>query len=118
MKPANPTIRAAHVARKPTDRELDERAARRKAAEDEATAEARIAAQRLMDICEAVRPHLRDEKTMAEVVAEIRTRGPQPPLDYAPRAPFHAAAPSAGPWFYLIGLTLAFCAGVAVGGLV
>jgi len=118
MKPKSP-ITAAHIQRRPsaTASELAERAARRSAAEADAHAQARRAARHLMDICEAVRPAdvtLRAEPTMAEAVAAIRTRGPQPPLDYAPRAPLDSPTPArraAQPVLFAI----VFLAGVLLG---
>ena len=117
MKPQS-AVTASSVQRRATPAELAERAARRSAAEADAHAQAGHAARRLMDICDAIRPPahvtLRDEPTMAEAVAEIRTRGPQPPLDYAPRAPLDSPTPArraAQPVLFAI----VFLAGVLLG---
>ena len=59
---------------------------------------------------------LRDEPTMAEAVAEIRTRGPQPPLDYARREPLHTEPESPARRAAVpVLLGIFFLAGVLVG---
>lgn len=118
MNPKSP-ITAAHIQRRPsaTTAELAERAARRAAAEADAHAQAGHAARRLMDICEAVRPAdvtLRNEPTMAEAVAEIRTRGPQPPLDYVHERELLHSTPARRAAVPVL-LAIAFLAGVLLG---
>lgn len=118
MKPTPSPITAAHVQRRPTAAELAERAARRQAAEADAHAQAGRAARHFMDICDAVRrpPNvtLRDEPTMAEAVTEIRTRGPQPPLDYVARPPLHTV-PSPRSAAFPVLLSIAFLCGLLIG---
>lgn len=117
MKPHS-AVTSSHVQRRTTPASLAELATRRQAAEADAHAQASRAARHLMDICDAIRPPkhvtLRDEPTMAEAVAEIRTRGPQPPLDYAPRAPLDSPTPARRAAVPVL-LAIAFLAGVLLG---
>lgn len=112
-------VTSSHVHRRPTPAELAERAARRQAAEADAHAQAGRAARHLMDICDAIRPPkhvtLRYEPTMAEAVAEIRTRGPQPPLDYVARPPLREASARVWAWYHPTLISIAFLAGVLIG---
>ncbi len=57
---------------------------------------------------------LRTEPTMAEAVAAIRTRGPQPPQDSAPRVPLLSELPARRVALPVL-LGMFFLAGVLVG---
>ena len=123
MKTESSPVISASVQRRPTSAEMADFSTRRRAAEAEAHAQAGRAARHLMDICDAIRPPahvtMRNEKTMAEAVAEIRTRGPQPPLDYAPEpVPVLEDDLSPSPWLYGIALMLTFVSGIIVGRVV
>jgi len=114
----SPAVTAAHVRCRHTTADLADLTARRQAAEADAHAQARRAARHLMDIYDAIRPPehvtLRSEPTMADAVAEIRTRGPQPPLDYVRRDPLYAPAPAPRAAVPVL-IAIAFLAGVLTG---
>lgn len=80
------------------------------------TAALAAAHQRLVDVCEPAQasPIIRDERTMAEAVAEIRTRGPQPPLDYVQERELLHPAPAQRAALPVL-LAIVFLAGVLVG---
>jgi len=111
-------IVSARVQRRPTAAELADFSARRRAAEAEAHAQAGRAARHLMDICDAIRPPanvtLRDEKTMADAVSEIRTRGPQPPLDYVQERELLHPAPAQRAAVPVM-IAIAFLCGLLIG---
>lgn len=118
MKTESSPVISASVQRRPTSAEMAERAARRRAAEAEAHAQAGRAARHLMDICDAIRPPahvtLRDEKTMADAVSEIRTRGPQPPLDYVQERELLHPAPAQRAAVPVL-IAIAFLCGLLIG---
>lgn len=92
--------------------------ANRQATEADAHAHAVNQARHLMDVLDAVRPArnlvYRDERAMGEAVAEIRTHGPQPPLDYAAREPLNPET-QAFSWFHPVLIPAAFLAGLILG---
>ena len=118
MKTESSPVISASVQRRPTSAEMADFSTRRRAAEAEAHAQAGRAARHLMDICDAIRPPahvtMRNEKTMAEAVAEIRTRGPQPPLDYVHERELLHSTPARRAAVPVL-LAIAFLAGVLLG---